>query len=240
MFMTRRGLLRGAVMGGVLVATSGPQAPARAVPLTASPPPSLPRSAQLSGARSPNGWLVSTAADRGEGVWTRPCGPAVSFAVAMGDAEVVLRHVVERFSREIAPLGSDDVVGFRPVRGLRGSERNHASGTAVDVLPGRFPPGVAGGMFPLELQVVRDILGECDGVVRWGGDSPSPAEAHWQIDVPPSDRRLMRLADSLRKRRELPGGVGVLEDTAAGVRRVAASAVHERQCGEESRKGEEA
>jgi hypothetical protein len=80
-------------------------------------------------------------------------------------------------------------------------ESNHRSGTAVDIRPGWYPAGLAGGFFPHQLVVIRDILAECEGVVRWGGDyRRSVDENHFQIDVRPGDARLRRVAAKLERR----------------------------------------
>jgi hypothetical protein len=43
--------------------------------------------------------------------------------------------------------------------------------------------------------VVRDILAECEGVVRWGGDfKKSPKEGHFQLDVRPGNLKLAKVA----------------------------------------------
>ena len=110
-------------------------------------------------------------------------------------------HVIRRFHYEISGPGKPDVVTYlRHVQVRRASpESNHASGTAVAIRPGWYPPGVRGGFFPHEVTVIRDILAECEGVVRWGGDDDKPYEAQFYIDVPPGDDRLARLVAKLRR-----------------------------------------
>lgn len=69
-------------------------------------------------------------------------------------------------------------------------ESNYSSETAIAIRPNTYPLGISGGLFPHELIVIRDILAEYDGVVRWGGDERVPKESHFQVDVPPGDARI--------------------------------------------------
>ncbi len=174
----------------------------------------------LPGERSPNGWSVNTAANAGGSVWTRPVpGTAFDVDVSIGAAETVLVHVIRRFHYELAELRPGDVIGYREPAGLSSYEVNHASGTAIDIRPGSYPRGVRGGFFPLEVAVIRDILADCEGVVRWGGDFRVPDEAHFQIDVPPGDERMTRLVAKLHRWNTTPGaGAGVIPDTRAADR----------------------
>ncbi|GII92219.1 hypothetical protein [Sinosporangium siamense] len=60
--------------------------------------------------------------------------------------------------------------------------------------------------------ILRDILAECDGVVRWGGDFKVPKESHFQIDVPPGDKRLDALANRISGWNSTPGeGAGAVD-----------------------------
>ncbi|MEU3619338.1 hypothetical protein ABZ725_44655 [Streptomyces sp. NPDC006872] len=133
-------------------------------------------------------------------------------ALRIGAAATVLVHVVRRYHYEIDTLAHGEVIGFRPAdRTLKGYATNHASGTAVAIRPTWYPDGAKDGLFPHQLATVRDILEECQDVVAWGGDFRHPNESHFQIDVPPSDARLKRLADRIRGWEETPGqGAGTL------------------------------
>ncbi|WP_328915174.1 MULTISPECIES: M15 family metallopeptidase [unclassified Streptomyces] len=177
------------------------------------------------GARSANGWTVNTASDAGGSVWTRPIpGTGCEVQVAIGDVEIILVHCVRRFHYEIESLRPGDVVGFKSPGTVKGHASNHASGTALDIRPGSYPPGVRGGFHPYQVDVIRDILAECDGVVTWGGDFRIPDEAHFEIGLAPADPRVHRLADKLRDWRiNRPGqGAGVLVDPMNAARRAAA------------------
>lgn len=209
---TRRIVLKGAVAAAVLA-----HLPAAPASTATRPLPVVPRTLAFTGARSPNGWAVNVAADAGGSVWARPVsGAAKHVAVSVGDADAILVHVVRRFHYEVADLGDGDVVGFRAADGLKGHQLNHASGSAVDILPEHYRPGVKDQFYPAQLAVVRDILAECRGVLAWGGDFAIPDEGHFEIALPPTDRRVTELAAQIRRWNTTPGrGAGVLLDPAA-------------------------
>ncbi|GAA3570309.1 M15 family metallopeptidase [Kribbella ginsengisoli] len=173
---------------------------------------------------SANGWPIdrvplSTAAVQG--------ADAELTVLADPDVSVVLQYVARRFHYEVAEIRAGELVGFKPLgRFASQHESNHCSGTAIDLLPGHFPAGLRGGLYPWQMLVVRDILAQCGGVIRWGADyRDSVDEGHFQIDVPPGDRRLKDLAAVLRGYTELPGkGAGTGEEipfSSAAVRRSA-------------------
>lgn len=210
----RRRVLR---TGLALTATAGLAALAVPSPASASPSgaASTPAAAGGASARptSANGWPLEAKADAPGVIWTRQVpGSPVSVALRIGEVTSVLVHVIRRYHYEVDTLADGEVVGFRPAGGtLKGHATNHASGTAVAIRPGWYPDGVKGGLFPHQLATVRDILEECEGVVAWGGDFRRPNESHFQIDVPPSDARLKRLADRIRGWEDVPGqGAGTL------------------------------
>ncbi|KUO21856.1 hypothetical protein [Streptomyces dysideae] len=156
----------------------------------------------LSGIPSANGWEMEKIADDRGHIYTRPVPgtPVDGVQVRMGDVETVLVHVIRRFHYEIDELRRDDLTGWRhPSKVRKGlAESNQASGTAVQIRPGFYPSGVRGGFFPHQTVVIRDILAECDGVVRWGGDDKRPDEALFYIDVEPGDGRLTEVAEKIR------------------------------------------
>ncbi|MEU9890841.1 M15 family metallopeptidase [Sphaerisporangium sp. NPDC051011] len=166
------------------------------------------------GGTSPNGWLINTAANSGGSVWTRPVpGTGFEIDVAIGDVEVILVHIVRRFHYEIDTLRPGEVIGFKSPATVKRRELNHASGTAIDIRPGHYPPDVRNGFYPHELAVIRDILTQCEGAVKWGGDFSSPDEAHFEIGVPPTDKRVRKVAQKIRGWNITPGaGAGVLRD----------------------------
>ncbi|MFI6655245.1 hypothetical protein ACIBL8_06995 [Streptomyces sp. NPDC050523] len=204
---TRRVLLRTAT--GLACAAAAVPALATAAEAADSPGPSKPaladsrpsRSHPRTGSNSVNGWPMEKGADIGGAVWTRALpGTGATVAMRLGAASAVLVHVISRYHYEIAALEPDDVQGFKAPRGLTGFWTNYASGTAVAIRPGAHPPGVTGSLFPAQRAAIADIVADCAGVVRWGGTFNTPYEAHFQIDVPPSDDRLARLADRIGRR----------------------------------------
>ncbi|GAA2520580.1 MULTISPECIES: twin-arginine translocation signal domain-containing protein [Streptomyces] len=184
------------------------------------------RNRVVTGAVSRNGWEMEKVADDHGSIYTRPApGTPVDLRIRMGEVETVLVHVVRRFHYEIDPLRKGEVVGWRTPASVRNNlaESNQASGTAVQIRPGFYPSGARGGFYPLEELVIRDILAECEGVIRWGGDDSTPDESLFYIDVPPGDERLVRVALKIRGWAYTPGrGSGVLVDPLQPRRRKAA------------------
>ena len=152
-------------------------------------------------------------------------------AVRIGDVETVLLHVLRRFNYEVRTLKRGDVIGCRkPGSTIASYKSNNASGTAVDVCPQVYPAGVKGGFFPLQLEVIRDILADCEGVVRWGGDLKPVNESHFEIAVSPSSAQLTAVADKIRGWNHVPGaGAGVLANPRDPKRLQAAQKLKRRQ-----------
>ncbi|TYK50753.1 M15 family metallopeptidase [Actinomadura decatromicini] len=242
---TRRAVLQGAAGAAAVAGIAGSGIGALAAPASAAPGPGPKKEAALkksiekararveTGRRSANGWSMEKRVDAGGSIWTKKVpGSDVSVALRIGDAAIVLTHVIRRFHYEIDTLENGDVVGFKPPRLLfeHGWESNHSSGTAIDIRPGWYPDGAKGGFFPHELVTIRDILADCEGAVKWGGDFATPAESHFQIDVRPDDALLRKVADKLRGWNAAPGeGAGVLVDVLAPSRRSRADALERRQ-----------
>ncbi|XKK63288.1 hypothetical protein HFP71_12965 [Streptomyces sp. ARC32] len=106
----------------------------------------------LAGRRSLNGWEMEKVTDNRGSIYTRPVpGTAVDVKVRMGEVETVLSYVIRRFHYEIDELRRGDVVGWQAPDKVhqRRAESNLASGTAVRIRPGHYPPGLRGGFFPL-------------------------------------------------------------------------------------------
>lgn len=120
-------------------------------------------------------------------------GSDVTVTLLPGPAATVLLYVARRFHYEIDTLRPGDLTATR-------------SGTVLDIRPSSYPPGASNGFLPHELTVLRDILAECDGLVRWGGDSAdSPQESRFEIAVRPADPRLRALAGRLDRDAASPG-----------------------------------
>lgn len=209
----------GVAAGGMAVSAVAPATVAQAAP----------QNSTWSRSTSQNGWpVVSSKRFKGGKVE----GSNAVVALQSGDTATVLTYVIRRFHYEIRTLKSGDVFGYTTDHTVRAPfESNYLSGTAIAVLPGLYPTGSAGNLFPAELVVVRDILAQCEGVVRWGGDEPGlPKEGHFQIDVPPGSAQLKSMAQKMTAWAALPGqGAGSPVDVSAAPRRNAALELQRRQ-----------
>ncbi|HEX5740583.1 MAG TPA: hypothetical protein VFY17_03390 [Pilimelia sp.] len=206
--ITRRRMLgAAAVVAGTTVCTSA----VRAAPAAAAP-------ARRAGI-SANGWPVLHRARshpvEGSGEWVR---------LADGAAAAILTHVARRFHYEIDRLRSGDVQGFADsAPGPERYESNHLAGSAIAIRPAAYPAGVAGGLYPSQLVVVRDILAELDGAVAWGGHFRRPKESHFEIAHPPGHPTVTAAARRIQVGHGRPGGAGAV-DAFDPARRAAAQA----------------
>lgn len=194
--ITRRILLGGAIVSSAALALSRVAAEAASAPSRAMAHLKRP-------ATTANGWPAQSRADEASTVWTRPVsGTGLKVQICVGVPEVLLVHVTRRIHYEIQPLLPGDLTGWRPDVGPeKGAESNLASGTAIHVRPG----AATDSYFPLEVLALRDILADCAGTVRWGGDDRSPDQSLFYIDVPPDHVGLQELAETLRSAAETPG-----------------------------------
>ncbi len=197
--VSRRTVLTGA--GLVTLAFAGPQL-LWATPAAAMPEPGDERSATDPPATQPlpvsaNGWpMVDELARelRADLVLDSPApGTGLRVPLAVGAPSALLLYVVRRYHYEIArlDLGPESVpqlTGYRPrpTGSLSAAASNHASGTALTIRSDWYPAGVVGGYDDRELTVLRDILAQCGGAVRWGGDtSEAPDESYFEIALAP-------------------------------------------------------
>ncbi|CAB92678.1 hypothetical protein ACN6LC_006682 [Streptomyces violaceoruber] len=165
--------------------------------------------------RSANGWAMDPDAVGSFRVEGSPATVRLHRAAAP-----VLLHVARRWHYEVIPLrGSRHVLGHRTDRAVGAAyESNYLSGSAIALL------GAGDGLWPHQEAVVRDILADCGGVVRWGTDL-SPADAcHFQIDVGPDAKALRRLTEIFHARSVHHDGPrpGAVEDPATPERRAGA------------------
>ncbi|MGW3195359.1 hypothetical protein ACWDBD_12375 [Streptomyces sp. NPDC001118] len=194
----------------------------------------------LTGRPSANGGEMEKETDAGGSIWTCDVagtpGP-LTVAVRAGDVATVLTHVIRRFNYEIDGLGTKNeapaLLGWTHPGNVRNSalpESNQASGTAVVIRPTWYTPGAQGGFTDVQKDTVRDILAECEGVVRWGGDDRRPYEGLSFIDVKPGDVRLAKIASRMRGWNETPGeGAGTGPDPYQPARKRAADRLARRQ-----------
>lgn len=199
----------GAVAGAMVLGSVGTAGPASAA--AASAPTGV-----WQGDRSANGWPVLAEATEYDIE-----GSGQSVRLADGDASVLLLHVARRFHYEIDQLRSGDVQGHRPshhnqvqvqIQVQERYESNYLSGTAIAIRPDAYPVGVKGGLYPQELLIVRDILTELDGAVRWGGDFETPKESHFEIALKSGHPKLKGVARKIRGWKDSPGeGAGSVD-----------------------------
>ncbi|MET9355565.1 hypothetical protein ABZY14_21665 [Streptomyces sp. NPDC006617] len=201
--MSRRGLM-GGTAGALAAVTLGQTAvapPAGAAPATAP---------EWREGTSANGWKVLAEADTEEYLVE---GSGVTVRLAPGDPSVLLLHIARRFHYEIDALRTGDLHGHGTSRRVSHPfESNRLSGTALTVRPHAYPLGVAGGLYPAELVVIRDILAELDGTVAWGGDFATPKESHFEIALAPTHPKTKRVARTIRDWNTSPGkGAGATD-----------------------------
>lgn len=212
--ISRRVVVKGAGVFAVAAAAGSLASPA------AVAAPAEPLGARKKTPTSANGWPLEERANHVSTVWTRPVsGTGLEVDVRIGDVEAILLHVVRRYHYEVEQLPRVDLAGWQRIDGLKkdGPESNLASGTAVRIRPGA---GASGSLFPLQVLTVRDILADCEGVVRWGGDDSPVDESLFYIDRGPDDASVRKLADRLRLAEATPGeGAGVTVDVLAPSRR---------------------
>ncbi|MFJ3221025.1 hypothetical protein ACIPLC_34515 [Kitasatospora sp. NPDC086801] len=207
--ITRRTAVKGAAAIGTAAATAAllPGA-ASATPTTSAAPATSPNATGIPERKLPtsaNGWTIEKEANHVSTVWTRQvAGTGLSVDIRIGDVEEVLVHLIRRFHYEVEELPSGDLLGWQEIGSLRGAlpESNLASGTAVRIRPGA---SAKGGLFAYQEVVLRDILAECQGVVRWGGDDDEVDESLFYVALGPEDRRVNRLANRLRSWGARPG-----------------------------------
>ncbi|GGU05853.1 hypothetical protein ACH4HG_06530 [Streptomyces coeruleorubidus] len=167
--------------------------------------------------RSANGWDVLTASSSGTAPYDIP-GTDLRVVLREGDVGTVLAYVAQRFHYDVTRLEASrgQVIGYSGDRRVEADfESNHLSGTALALYPDNYPLGVKGNFFPHQVTAIRDILAELQGVVRWGGDTESPKESVFFIDVPPGSAKLAQVAETLRQWSVTPGkgaGTQIIED----------------------------
>lgn len=84
-------------------------------------------------------------------------------------------------------------------------QSNQASGTAVVIRPNSYPPGVRGGSTKSEQLIIRDIIADTEGLIRWPGDDRPAYEGLFYLSAHPDDARLTRVAAKIRTWNETPG-----------------------------------
>ncbi|WP_263117872.1 M15 family metallopeptidase [Cellulomonas fimi] len=129
-------------------------------------------------ANSENGWPLVVEAQLEPLAWLPNNARLLAGPVAQ-----VLGYVARQFAARVEPITSTS--SFRPKAtiGSGSTYSNHASGTALDMNGGRHPQGSKDTFTDPQVGAIRQILAECSGVLRWGGDYAMPItdEMHFEI-----------------------------------------------------------
>ena len=150
---------------------------------------------------SANGWLVQSRLDPAGGVFDIPLsGLAATVTVRSGAPAAILGWVIEEFHRAVAPVYKGGLTGyFSAERGDPAQLTNHASGTAVDIMPNMYPDGTLDTLNRLQMNAVLSIIDMLAPAVSWGGTLPLPQPSHFEIALPPTDARLEEVAARIRR-----------------------------------------
>lgn len=133
-------------------------------------------------ATSQNGWTVL----RFSGDPRMRDFPWVSGKVRRGNVYTVMDYLARRFDDAVEEIHEWKSWGYayRAIRGQSSGYSNHASATAVDFNAPDHWLGLRGTFTSAQVGEIRKILGELDGVVRWGGDYQNRAdEMHFEINA---------------------------------------------------------
>ncbi|EST39490.1 hypothetical protein N566_01695 [Streptomycetaceae bacterium MP113-05] len=141
-------------------------------------------------------------------------GGSLTVDLVEGDPATVLIYVLRRYCYEVDMLDQREVFGHTTGKEVRAAlESNQLSGTALTIRQFAYPLGAPAdnGMSDRQITVIEDILASCEGVVAWGGDMNPIKQSHFQIDVPPHDPRLKKLAGKISRWERSPGrGAGTI------------------------------
>jgi hypothetical protein len=151
---------------------------------------------------SENGWPIKPALK----THAVPGSSGTRLTFVDGPAGELMTHVAGQIQQRVEsfdipgppndPL-NDGSYNVRPI-GSGSTWSNHASGTAFDINSDLHPQHATGTWTPAQVAEIRTILGEVDGVVRWGGDfSPKHIdEMHFEIHATPAE--VARVWDRIR------------------------------------------
>lgn len=151
-----------------------------------------------------NGWPASP--DR-DAIGIQPfvvAGVEFPGGVKGGDVATVLRYVMQEFHEHVEPLHDGWCWGAY-YRQNRNSDNLscHASGTAVDANAPAHPNGKRGTFDVRQRRVIRRILADCEGVVKWGEDfRGTPDGMHFEIAASPA--QVAAVARKLTKPKPAP------------------------------------
>lgn len=132
---------------------------------------------------SQNGWPAN---DRSVISTYTISGTTQKLALRRGPVATVLLYVAAQWHRRVEPIHVGWCWGYaeRPIRGGVVLS-NHASGTAIDLNAPAHPMGVATSktLSAKQIATIRQIMKECSGLVRWGGEwTTRPDAMHFEIN----------------------------------------------------------
>lgn len=133
--------------------------------------------------------------------------PGGKISMRKGDVATILVYVAKRFHSEVENLIWPGNWGYaeRKIRG-GSSLSNHASGTAIDLNAPQHYLGARGTFSKRQVRVIKSILSDLEGVIRWGGNySGRKDEMHFEINKGTATVRA--IARKIRAG-ELPGPSG--------------------------------
>lgn len=110
--------------------------------------------------------------------------PGGKISMRKGDVATVLVYVAKRFHSEVENLIWPGNWGYAE-RKIRGGTTlsNHASGTAIDLNAPQHYLGARGTFSKRQVRVIKSILSDLEGVIRWGGNySGRKDEMHFEIN----------------------------------------------------------
>ena len=142
------------------------------------------------GTLSENGWPMCSARDC---VSVEVVPAAKKVPLRRGAVATILNAFLILYNRHVEPITSQ-VWGWSDDNDVYSS--NHMSGTAIDIGAPKYPWGKR-TMPPHLVAKVNHLLAQFEGVVFWGRNWSYPDEMHFQIGLPPHDRRVQALADRL-------------------------------------------
>ena len=158
---------------------------------------------------SGNGWSASPSLKRRDFVVN-----GVPFVGGIRDddnVEYVFRYFAEQYAERVEPLKDPGCWGFfyKPNANNPNVLSNHASATALDFNAPRHPNGVAIAKTFSNQQIseIHQILAECHGALRWGGDYTHTVDAmHVEINVSPAvlATKVAQMKKDQKKRRPGP------------------------------------
>lgn len=135
-----------------------------------------------------NGWIASRSASSiGVDPNFTAAGRKFPGGVKSGDVATVMRYLVEQLNKRVERVdlySPGDEWGWYYKSSANASYllSCHSSGTAIDFNATRHPNGRRGTFSATQVVAIRQILAECSGVIRWGGDfAGTKDEMHFEI-----------------------------------------------------------